>query len=404
MMETAFRFRRLGKAPLMVVLALTLSVSTVAQTSSDDTQQNNLGFTDSIAKFIYSLAWPTATYKDWHMEWPEKDADGGYDLVVKISGLSGFDQSDLWLKLAIAIRSGNIDHYNVLDHNGAIPPFFTVAVVGTLVEKFNEEYQKSKASQPPATASSPAYDPTPSPSPPPATTATPAEHAPPTQTVGVCIQNTTNGPVSYSYRWDYGSIWKSEWKQTKVDSGYDMIHTYKLNALVPTPPQFDIEYGGGSVDGAPQDYVLENGYVPPSANCEDAKQYTFASNGQLLVLTAASAPATTTAPSDSTASTAVAAVCIQNPLSAPVTYSYRWGAGDWQQDEVDPGKAWVYTHELSSVQTSYPTFQIQYYDGLRGNYTQTLSPNTASAPATCDTAKQYTYTTNGQLIYLNLTN
>jgi hypothetical protein len=87
-----------------------------------------------------------------------------------------------------------------------------------------------------------------------------------------------------------------------------------------------------------------------------------------------------------------------------VTYSYRWGADDWQQDKVDSGKAWVYTHKLSSDQTSYPTFQIQYYDGLRGNRTQTLDPNTASAPAACDTARQYTYTAIGQFIYLKLAN
>ncbi|MGB6743038.1 MAG: hypothetical protein WBE38_05205, partial [Terracidiphilus sp.] len=93
-----------AKVFVCLLCAALLVAGAAAQQNTDD-QDNAKSFVDSVAQTVYKLAWPTATYQrisDYGFE----PAENGFDLTVTLSGLSGFDGSDLWLKIAFLFRNG----------------------------------------------------------------------------------------------------------------------------------------------------------------------------------------------------------------------------------------------------------------------------------------------------------
>src|SRR5579862_1057019 len=136
---------------LICLLALGLpAVCAPAQQQSD--QDKATSFIDSMAQTVYAMAWPTATYKSVSIDGFEP-ADGGFNVIVKLSGLSGFDQSDLWVKLAFLFRSGGLQDVQVRDNNAIlVQPFTTMKLLGGVVASLAQDYAKDNQPAAPAPA------------------------------------------------------------------------------------------------------------------------------------------------------------------------------------------------------------------------------------------------------------
>lgn len=261
-------FRNLTKLALFLALAL-LALAAPAQ-SVNDAQQQNRGFFDSIAKFTYGMAWPTAVYKSWSFAMPVTDADGGLDVVVRLSGLSGWDNSDLWLELGFAFRAGKLDHTVVVRNNGNWPPFKTMQTLGQITAELAQQYNQAHPAPQPARTPTPVPAPAPAPAPPLAGAA-----------MAICVRNQINATVVYDYRWG-----TDDWSKEQLEAGKQVVYWYNLDAAHPAEPPFTIEYDDSFAEGyTPQRYELKRNAVTLPATCNAAKQYTFTASGLQIVLT-----------------------------------------------------------------------------------------------------------------------
>jgi hypothetical protein len=128
-----------------------LATRAAAQQSTDD-QDNAKSFIDSVAQSVYAMAWPTATYKSVSIDGFEP-ADGGFNVIVKLSGLSAFDNSDLWLKLAFLFRNGSLQDIQVRDDNAIlVRPFATSKALGSIALQLAQDYAKDQNQAQPAPA------------------------------------------------------------------------------------------------------------------------------------------------------------------------------------------------------------------------------------------------------------
>jgi hypothetical protein len=129
-----------GRALAWVLVFSLLAVCARAQ--QQDERNKATSFIDSMAQTVYAMAWPTATYKSVSIDGFEP-ADGGFNVIVKLSGLSGFDQSDLWVKLAFLFRSGGLQDVQVRDNNAIlVQPFTTMKLLGGVVATLAQDYNK----------------------------------------------------------------------------------------------------------------------------------------------------------------------------------------------------------------------------------------------------------------------
>jgi hypothetical protein len=126
---------------LICLLAFILpAVCAPAQEQSD--QDKATSFISSMAQTVYNMAWPTATYKSVSLAGFEP-ADGGFNVIVKLSGLSAFDDSDLWVKLAFLFRNGGLQDVQVRDNNAIlVQPFATMKLLGGVVASLAQDYAK----------------------------------------------------------------------------------------------------------------------------------------------------------------------------------------------------------------------------------------------------------------------
>jgi hypothetical protein len=99
-------------------------------------------FVSSVASAVYTAAWPTATFVDWNFKsfnW----VSGGTDLVVRLEGRSGFDDSDLWVDLVFEFRDGTFSNIRVLNHNAILaPPFQTTQTLLKTAADIANQYAK----------------------------------------------------------------------------------------------------------------------------------------------------------------------------------------------------------------------------------------------------------------------
>ena len=254
------RNRRGFKARLVLVVLL-ITVACAAQTNA---QGPDRGFFDSIAQFTYNMAWPTATYVKWNFD-SVREVPGGYDVVLLLDGRSGFDKSDLWLKLGVALRSNGIDNIWVVDHNAIlVPPFKTMQALGQLTADLEKQYQQSQQAQ--------AH---PAPSQPPATA--------PGRAAAVCLSNETGNVLNIAYHWGNDS-----WSNKTIDADKTLVFWFPINNGDSTAPRFFVEYNNSFVNhDAWQSYELERDAVTLPANCNTAKVYVFTSSGSNILLSAA---------------------------------------------------------------------------------------------------------------------
>ncbi len=150
-MRIAGLLKKLALRLLLCLLCIGLLAAGAAaqQNGSDQSnaQDNARSFIGSIAQTVYNLAWPTATYKRVSIDGFEP-ADGGFDVIVKLSGLSAFDGSDLWLKLAFVFRNGSLQDMQVRDDNAIlVRPFATTKALASVAAQIADDYAKSQNQQ-----------------------------------------------------------------------------------------------------------------------------------------------------------------------------------------------------------------------------------------------------------------
>jgi hypothetical protein len=200
---------------------------------------------NSAAAAIYTIAWPTATYKRCELV-EIRPANSGFDIVVKLSGLSGWDKSDLWLFLDFAFRDGDLKNMWVVKHNGNWPPFATA----------DATYRGGKALW--------------------------KEYVQPQGEAGaVCLINPTQSSVVFQYRWGIGS-----WQEVTLQPGvsYMFWWTYTEASGRNSPP-FEIRYDDSFEDGyTEQRYTLNRNVAKIPVTCQAAKQYSFSIVGPKVFL------------------------------------------------------------------------------------------------------------------------
>jgi hypothetical protein len=259
---------KIQRLPALLCAFIVLTGLVKAQDQEELKQKDKMAsFMDSVAGTVYTLAWPTATYKSWEFD-DFRRTQGGYKLVVKLSGLSGFDDSDLWLKLGFLLNSDGLKDVWVVDHNAILmAPFKTSKAIGALGLQLANQYAQSHPVQPAA------------PEPPRLTPSyTPA------QAGAVCIVNATNDTLNFSYRWGIGS-----WNDGSVEAGkaYVMWWSY-ASPSQQSSPQFEIEYDDNLAPGyTPQRYALDRYSVSLPATCVASKQYRFTEQGSQILLNGA---------------------------------------------------------------------------------------------------------------------
>ena len=54
-------------------------------------------------------------------------------------------------------------------------------------------------------------------------------------------------------------------------------------------------------------------------------------------------------------------VTINNKTGGPINYSYRWGNGEWRDDQIYPDKLWGYPHKYKFVnEHKSPSFEVRF--------------------------------------------
>jgi hypothetical protein len=230
----------------VIVCLLFLQVTLVSQSRPQpDPKDVFTKIADSAAAAIYKIAWPTATYK--HCELAEiRPANSGFDVIVKLSGLSGWDNSDLWLFLGFAFRDGDFKNMWVVKHNGNWPPFATANALRRAGEELLKEYEQSVD-----------------------------------QAGAVCLINATNSPLAFSYRWGDGP-----WQDGKLlpGSSYMFWWPYGRGSEHVSPP-FQISYDDSFEDGyTEQRYTLDRYATKLPLTCPAAKEYRFTTDGTKIFL------------------------------------------------------------------------------------------------------------------------
>ena len=112
-----------------------------------DQREETKSLVESIAGVVYAAAWPTATYENFSIKSIDPVANG-YDVLVKLSGKSGWNDGDLWLVIVFNLRNGELKDVSVVNHNALLsPPFATTKAIGELIADLAEEGQRQSRQQ-----------------------------------------------------------------------------------------------------------------------------------------------------------------------------------------------------------------------------------------------------------------
>ena len=137
-----------------MVMVIFFFASTSMHASSEDDPR---GFVDSIAATVYSTAWPTATYEQVSIKSIDP-APGGYNILVKLSGKSGWGGGDLWMVVTLELRGGSLSDVRVDSHNAILsPPFAIAQALGELLVQLAEDTAESQSQSIASAESAPGY-------------------------------------------------------------------------------------------------------------------------------------------------------------------------------------------------------------------------------------------------------
>jgi uncharacterized membrane protein len=104
------------------------------------------GFVDSVAKSLFFLAWPTATYES--VEFGDVDfVSSGADVSFRLHGKSAFDDSSLWVDVVIEVRNGDIADLRWGRNNAILSqPGSTIKAMAEELARINNEQSGSQTS------------------------------------------------------------------------------------------------------------------------------------------------------------------------------------------------------------------------------------------------------------------
>jgi hypothetical protein len=267
--------RRIAAALFFALATLACCRTTSAQ-ATDAQQKDAYSLIDSMAKTVYNLAWPTAKYRDVSYAGIEP-AEGGFDVLVKLSGQSAFDDSDLWVKLAFMFRNGAFYDIRVRDDNAILMrPFATTTALATTAASLAKQYadeQRAKSQNGVLPAPTPETTPT---YVPPTTTGDPASPS----AEGTCLSNSTSHEVSFEYRWGQG-----EWTDEKLEPNQQMAYWWKYKEGGRPSPEFFVRFGDPSApQSAPHVYHLDRAPTTEPPVCESLTNFHFAVSGAAMDL------------------------------------------------------------------------------------------------------------------------
>jgi hypothetical protein len=238
----------------ILITTVLLPTSLKAATAGDKGSVES--FIDSIAEMTYAAAWPSATFKGVSIKGTELVSDG-YDVAVRLTGESAFG-GDLWLDLVFEIRNGGLHDMRIGGHNAIlVPPFETTKALGAFIEEMIDDYN-GQTRQHVTTKRLPAT----------------------TGRVGaVCIMNSTDYTLSYSYRWGEEGVWNSE----SIDAHYNSWYWWRYDSERQISPKFYIRFDDNLASGVTERaYWLKRNSTSLPVTCEKAKQYRFTTNGQRI--------------------------------------------------------------------------------------------------------------------------
>jgi len=249
---------------LILVLSVIALSSQLGARQQDGDVQHAESFIESVAKTIYSFAWPTATYNS--VRFGGFDRDGNNLIIQAVFSGEGLFGDTAWVKLGLVVNSKGIQDLRVMDHHElSVGPFEASKTIASLLLELAKE--SSQPSRPTVQLSSPV---------------TPVSPAlPPPQGVSAtCLINETGSPLKFQYRWG-----DADWKQEDVP--IDTNVTLSWNTVVGGPtPILLIRYDDDFTEGyTEQHYRLDNVMTGASPTCQQSKQYLFTTTGSKINLT-----------------------------------------------------------------------------------------------------------------------
>ena len=257
-MTNAKRAARLFKVSQILFVFAAIGFIANQPAHAEQSSDAVVDYVKSSAKLIYNLAWPTATFENWRIANLRRN-DQVYEVVVKLTGLSGIAGSSLWLKLGFEFNSAGLNDVKVLDQNAFwVAPFATIRGVARLGSELAKQYSK------------------PGPSP---LIARPS----PTQAAALCIANETESTLKFRYHWE-----SQPWTAGMVGPKQIQQYWWTLGTGDDSSPGFYIEYDNSFDEGyTPQMYLLNRHSTQLPIDCGSAKQYQFSTDGRNVFLQSA---------------------------------------------------------------------------------------------------------------------
>ncbi len=141
------KFQKTINYNLRILIFCCLFFSTTpigAEASSDNDTSWYKQFIDGIGDTLYSLAWPSATYKGTSFEGISK-VYGGANIKIKLHGISSFDDSSLWTEVIVKVRNGEVTDISWGRNNAILfQPGETMIAFGQVLVELNKEYSRSQ--------------------------------------------------------------------------------------------------------------------------------------------------------------------------------------------------------------------------------------------------------------------
>lgn len=275
-------------------------------------EQGISNFLGSIAAGVYKLAWPTATYREFKFNGVEP-AQGGFDILFTLDGISGIDQSDLWVQIALPVRNGSFQQFRVKDDNHIlVPPFATSSAIASatadLIQQYAAQQQANGTAQPADTPSETLPDPYPTPrfypsapkpqaaqpapqvAPQPAPVAPRAAQTPQQRPAphisgtiegeGVCLVNATGHALTFDYRW--GPL---KWIKHDLPPNQEVKIWWPYSeGLSHSPPlaiRYDDDFAPGYTERA---YNLLRTPTALPVSCGEVQNYRFIMEGSKIAI------------------------------------------------------------------------------------------------------------------------
>lgn len=244
-----------------LILALFLLPVLSASAQNDNSDVRN--FVDSIAKPIYALAWPTATYREFSIDGIES-VEGGYNVSVRLSGNSYFGGGDLWVDLIFLIRNWSLADVKIGRDNALLMPAFgTLRAAGAIAKAYAEQQAAEKAAAARAQAN------------PPGQAAQPARLA----AGALCIRNPSGADVTFDYHWG-----TAEPQRYTIKAGDVRVFWWNYNDGPQSSPVFTVSYIDFASGFQQRSYALKRTATVLPVSCSKVQNYSFKSDGSSLIL------------------------------------------------------------------------------------------------------------------------